>query len=447
MPNQYSLNRVAIDGLAASGKSTVAKVLAEKLELNHLDTGAMYRVIAHCVLEAGIDPGNEYEVVKLAKSLDITIVPESVCVNGKDVTKEIRSKETTEVVSQVASHYKVRKELRKKQLLWIDKNGGGVLEGRDIGTVILPKADLKVFVVASDEIRAERRAKESGRLVDEVLISIRERDELDKNRKHGPLIQAQDAMRIDTTNKTVDEVVEEILGLVQEQYETRLEKLTKGMNPLNTQKFFGSLISKFVRQLAYLVFKIYFRGKVVNRKNIPKSGAIILAPAAHRSNLDVPLVGAVSKRLLKYMAKDSLYIKNRFWSRLLMAMGGFPVRRDRLDRKALLLAIEFLKKEQGLVIFPEGERKVGPRIFPLLGGVIWLSIQTGAPILPIGFAGGDIAMPIGKKIVFPKKIAFIIGEPIYPPTQRVSKEEQERLGNELREVLQELYDKALNLRK
>lgn len=440
---QYSLRRVAIDGLAASGKSTVAKALASKLELGHLDTGAMYRAVAYGVVRDDLNFNDEVAVVKFAKNLKIDMKPDSIFVDGIDVTKEIRSKEVTQIVSQVASYKKVRKQLRKKQLEWLKDNNGGVLDGRDIGTVVLPKADIKIFVIASAEIRAERRAKDSGRPIQEVLRAIKERDEFDRNRKHAPLKEAKGAFKVDTSGKEVEEVVDEIMEIVRDRYEQKLKDAIRGIDQIGVHKFWVKRY--FVRGVSfavYIAFKLYLRGKIYNRKNIPKKGAVILAPAAHRSNLDTPIVGAALPRLMRYMAKDSLYAKGRFWSHLIMTLGGFPVRRNRMDKKAVDTARELLSQGHGIVVFPEGERKEGTRVFPLLAGVVWLSVNTGTPILPIGFAGGNDAMPIGRKVILPKKVVIYVGNPIHPPTERISRREIDQLNDELRETLQNLYDKA-----
>ncbi len=445
--SEYGIKKVAIDGLAASGKSTVAKTLSEKLELSHLDTGAMYRAVAYGVISGEINPDNEPEVVKVARKSNIEIEAGRVALDGRDITTEIRGKDVTEIVSKIASYKNVRKQLRKKQLQWLDAHNGGVLEGRDIGTVILPNADLKVFVTASPEIRAERRAKESGRPFDEVLASIKARDKFDSNRKHAPLKKAKNSLEIDTSGKTVEEVVEKILTEVKQRYETKLVEMTDGIDPLKAQRHIGAAFISMLRCIAYPLFRAYFQVSVYNRKNIPKKGAVILAPAAHRSNLDTPMVGAMAGRRLRYMAKDSLFVKSRFWSRFLNLLGGFPVKRHRLDRGALDTAKKLLEKGSAIVVFPEGERKVGPRIFPLFSGVIWLSQHNSTPILPIGMAGGANAMPIGKKMFRPKKVVLYVGKLIHPPEERINRKELDQLTEQLRETLQELYDKAASLLK
>lgn len=175
-------------------------------------------------------------------------------------------------------------------------------------------------------------------------------------------------------------------------------------------------------------------------------GAVILTPAGHRSNLDTPLIGAISPRRLNYMAKSSLF-KSPLWTRFLTLVGGFPTERDRVDRRALRCAREVLSRGEALVVFPEGERKSGPRVQPLFDGPVWLSVMTGAPILPVGIGGSERAMPKGARLPRFHRVRFIFGEPISPPApaegrRTVSSAQRAEASTQLRETLQELFDEA-----
>ena len=150
---------IAIDGPAGSGKSTVARALASRLGLEYLDTGAMYRAVAFAALRRGIDPDDEAPVARLAEQIDIEVA-DKVTVDGADATIEIRGPEVTRAVSAVAANTEVRRELRRRQREWAETHGGGVIEGRDIGSVVFPNAELKVYLTASDSERAGRRSKE-----------------------------------------------------------------------------------------------------------------------------------------------------------------------------------------------------------------------------------------------------------------------------------------------
>ncbi|MSW56380.1 MAG: (d)CMP kinase [Actinobacteria bacterium] len=205
---------IAIDGPAGSGKSTVAKAVAIRLGLEYLDTGAMYRSVAFAALRGGVDPEDAEVVGNLARNIELEVDPGGqVTVDGVDATIEIRGPEVTRAVSIVAANPAVRTEMRARQRQWVAKRGGGVMEGRDIGTVVFPDARLKVYLDASPEVRAARRSKEVADLSYEtVATDLARRDALDQNRTHDPLRTADDAVVIDTSDLSVDQIVDAIMG-------------------------------------------------------------------------------------------------------------------------------------------------------------------------------------------------------------------------------------------
>ena len=201
---------VAIDGPVGSGKSTVAKAVAARLELPYLESGAMYRVVALAARRRGIDPtaeGVEDTMTRLAAEVDMEL-GERVLVDGADVTADLRSKEVGRLVSAVAAMSGVRNELVRRQREWVEDHGGAVVEGRDIGSVVFPDADVKVFLTASAAERARRRE------LDETADDLARRDLLDSTRAVSPLIVPQGAVVIDTTGRPVDDVVDEIVALL-----------------------------------------------------------------------------------------------------------------------------------------------------------------------------------------------------------------------------------------
>ncbi len=211
---------IAIDGPAASGKSTTAKLVARRLGYLHIDTGAMYRAITFRVLEEGIALDDVKSIRSVAERSKVRLEridhANRVLLDGRDVTKEIRSREVTRAVSMISSYQPVRDVLVREQRR-IAKDGGVVLEGRDIGTVVLPKADLKVFMVASAGERATRRKKEleqSGTIVDRHVLEqeILERDRKDTMRAASPLQKAADAIELDTSLLTIDQQVEFVIA-------------------------------------------------------------------------------------------------------------------------------------------------------------------------------------------------------------------------------------------
>jgi CMP/dCMP kinase len=200
---------IAIDGPAGSGKSTVARRLATALDLEYLDTGAMYRSVTFAALAHGVDPSDDDLVAAIARDLHLELSGDgTVVVDGIDATTQIRGPEVTRAVSTVAANSAVRTELVSRQREWARRRGGGVLEGRDIGTVVFPDATLKVYLTADAEVRAARRAKEVVELdYGTVSADLARRDAMDAGRQHDPLRQADDAVIVDTTSLGIDEVV------------------------------------------------------------------------------------------------------------------------------------------------------------------------------------------------------------------------------------------------
>jgi cytidylate kinase len=206
---------VAIDGPAGAGKSTVARAVADRLGWRYLDTGAMYRAVALAALEEGIDPEDGASLERLATSLDIGITDDRVTVDGRDVTAEIRSGSVTDAASKVSRHAGVRRALVGRQRA-LAQSGRVVIEGRDIGTVVVPDAALKVFLVASSGERARRRARQLGLPEDEGTLAgierdLLARDEVDASRSESPFSQVPDAVVMDSTDKDVDQLAEEIV--------------------------------------------------------------------------------------------------------------------------------------------------------------------------------------------------------------------------------------------
>lgn len=212
-PAERGVRVIAIDGPAGSGKSTVARRLAERLGLEYLDTGAMYRSVAFAAMAREVDLADSEAVVELARTSDIQVDDISVTVDGVDATTQIRGPEVTRSVSTVAAISGVREMLRVRQRAWVMERGGGVLEGRDIGTVVFPDADLKVYLSASAQVRAARRAGEVSALdYETVATDLAARDAADSTRQNDPLVKAPDAVHIDTTNLSVEDVVDSLIA-------------------------------------------------------------------------------------------------------------------------------------------------------------------------------------------------------------------------------------------
>jgi len=216
LPTTESMPVIAIDGPAGSGKSTVAKLVAKETGLPYLDTGAMYRAITFAVLQRSIDPADWATIDQVLPDIDFDLSVTSVVVDGVDATEAIRGADVTTHVSAVAANPAVRQAMLILQREWIRKSSGGVLEGRDIGTVVVPHAALKVYVTASVRERARRRALEAGLNIDEVEADLVRRDKADSERKDSPLRPADDAVTVDTTGYGIEQVVERIVALANE---------------------------------------------------------------------------------------------------------------------------------------------------------------------------------------------------------------------------------------
>ncbi|CAN5501519.1 (d)CMP kinase [soil metagenome] len=205
---------IAIDGPAGAGKSTVARALADRLGLEYLDKGAMYRAITFAALAKDVSVYDVDAVAALSPHVEMTVEPGSVTVDGVDATAAIRGRDVTERVSAVAANSAVRADLVARQRQWGVERGGGVIEGRDIGTVVFPDARLKIYVTATPRVRAERRVGEIGGDVDDVESAIVERDRLDSTRSDSPLREADGSHTIDTSGRAVADIVEQIMEML-----------------------------------------------------------------------------------------------------------------------------------------------------------------------------------------------------------------------------------------
>lgn len=215
---------IAIDGPAAAGKSTVAKIIAKKLSYIYIDTGAMYRALTYKALQQNVDPNDEQALFSLLMETDITLknneAGQDVLVDGEVVSNAVRTPEVTKNVSAVAQHKLVREEMVRRQQL-LSEQGGVVMDGRDIGTHVMPNAEVKIFMLASVDERAKRRHDENllkgfESNLEELKQEIAARDKFDSEREVSPLKKADDALELDTTSLTIEEVVDAIVRIAQE---------------------------------------------------------------------------------------------------------------------------------------------------------------------------------------------------------------------------------------
>ncbi|HSM45057.1 MAG TPA: (d)CMP kinase, partial [Acidimicrobiia bacterium] len=204
---------VTLDGPGGTGKSTVSRAVAREAGLPHLDTGAFYRAATLAVIEAGVDPSDEAAVVDIVSKTGMGQERNRMFLDGRDVSMEIRGEPVTAAVSAVSAHPGVRELLVDMQRAWVAEHGGGVVEGRDIGSVVFPDADVKVFLDASPEVRARRRSEQTGESLEEVLVDLNRRDRLDSTRLASPLTVPDGAVVVDTSALTFEEVVQRLLAM------------------------------------------------------------------------------------------------------------------------------------------------------------------------------------------------------------------------------------------
>jgi cytidylate kinase len=438
-----SLRIIAIDGPAGSGKSTISRALAERLALSTLDTGACYRAITAAALRLGIDPADLEAVATLASSASLSI-DGAVVINGGDVTSEIRGDEVNHHVSTVAANPGVRSAMVAWQRSWATHHGGGIIEGRDIGSVVFPDATVKLFLTASPEERARRRS-------DEGQASVERRDLLDSTRAHSPLTQADGALEVDTTAMSIDEVVALVLSVIDERGPAGpADSQGSGLreSPGRGAPFVPdphrTVFYRVCRGLVWLLAKLLFRPTLTGSGRVPADGPALITPV-HRSNLDFIFAIFACDRKIFFMAKDSLW-KSKILGRVLLALGAFPVHREAADRSALVHGEAVLRAGEVLVLFPEGTRGEGPEIGEILEGAAFLSARGEAPVVPLGLWGTENAMPKGAKIFRPAKVHVVVGELIAPPERsgkgRTPRSAIHRQSEAIRAGMQRAYSDA-----
>ena len=470
---------IAIDGPAGSGKSTVARTVADKLHMAHLDTGAMYRGVAFAAIEAKIDLDDGDALDALAARVEMFFDGDRIFVDGTDATEAIRGQAVSTAVSPVATNAGVRAELVRRQRAWAAEHDGGVIEGRDIGTAVFPDAPVKVFLTATPDERARRRAGETDGVDVEVLAAqIAERDLRDSTRAVNPMRPADDGVEIDTTEMTLAEVVDAVLAIVP--WSVRGERgepasasrpteldvvedvaVGTGVEPpaprqramqgravqpvteaptlsVGARAGYG-LISATTRGLA----KGLYRNEIVGTERLPRTGPYILAPS-HRSGMDFLFAAMVTRRRVRWMAKESLW-KYPSLGSFVDVMGGFRVNRGTADRHALRVAEAILADGQPLVVFPEGTRRSGEAVEDLFDGAAWLSSRQRVPVVPVGIAGTEEAMSTGTKVPRPGKTVIWIGEPLWPDVPhggRIPRSNVAAFTERILPELQDVFDRA-----
>lgn len=380
---------VAIDGPAGTGKGTVTEVLSKKLGLINIDTGATYRCVTLAMLNKNINLDELEKIKELLAHIKIELKEEDgkqvVLLDEEDVTTQIRSKEVTKMVSLVSSIKEVRLSMAGLQRKMAEGKQV-IMEGRDIGTYVFPGADVKIYLDADVEERAKRRYKQNQEKgidmsYEEILDNIKKRDENDKNKEIGALKVASDAVVIDTTKMSINEVAKKIEKIIKDkQKKLKLLERTYKIRPeTKWKKFVRKIVKGFLAGLYHIVFRVRITGTV------PETGSYIIC-ANHINYLDAAAVVLLNKRKVYFVGKEDLF---RF--RILNWLGHLfdiiPIKRNMQDMEAMKRCLKVVKAGDLLGIFPEGTRKGLAKNGKAKNGAAYMAIKTGTPVIPVGIYG------------------------------------------------------------
>ncbi len=405
---------ITIDGPSGTGKTTVSKQVAQKLSFSYFDTGAMYRSVTWFILKHDIHFSDLPRIQELLATFSFHIEEvdgvKRYFVHGEDVTDEIRSQQITRMVSEIAAFPFVREMLLKVQKEFAIKESA-VFEGRDLGSVVFPDAEVKIFLTASRKVRARRRLEEIRRTrphealemdLKKVAEDIRRRDKMDSTRKLAPLICPKGAYVIDTSYLSLHQVVDKIL----KQVKKKLKQMAcPWMHCKEMRPFY-----RFILCLAWVIYKVLYRHKVYGLEHY-YPGAGILA-ANHTSYLDPPIVAISWPEEIHFLAKQSLF-KPFLFGRMIRALNSHPVSGDVNDVAVFKMLIQLLKEGKKVILFPEGLRSENGQLEPLKPGIGLLASRANAAIIPTYICGAFQIWDIHHKL--PKlrgRTVCVFGKPI-----------------------------------
>lgn len=397
---------IAIDGPAGSGKSTTARAVARRLGLRHLDSGALYRALTLAATRAGIAVDDAAALARLAQESEIrvTSAPDGmrVWLAGEDVTDAVRAPEVTAAVSRTSAIPQVRAAMLQQQRE-LAATGGTVMDGRDIGSVVLPRADLKVFLTADVEARAARRQREEaerGRRRDRQTIAreIAARDQADSTRDVAPLVCAPDAVRLDTTALSIEAQVDAVVALALRRVEGGGAPATT-LDPAQWAQPGYRAWRNGLYHLAHDVISPGSRFWFGLRRRIHPGASLrgsVLVACNHISGLDPPIVGGNLPFDIWFVAKSELF-RNPLIGRILRAVNAYPIQRGTADYVALDHAVELLRGGQSVIMFPEGTRQVPGRLGRPRWGFGYVARHAGRPVVPVFVRGTRDRRPRGLR--------------------------------------------------
>lgn len=386
--------RIAIDGPGGAGKSSVAKAVAKKLNIIYVDTGALYRSIALHMLRAGISPNDSDKVVNELSNLTLEMKfidgKQVILLDGEDVGESIRTPEISMGASTVSAIPEVRKFLLDTQQN-IAKENSVIMDGRDIGTVILPYAEVKIFLTASPEARAERRYKElleKGQSVtyEQVYNEMVQRDKNDSTRAIAPCVQAKDAVLLDNSKLSFEQTCEAIIKIV--------KKKSKSNFYMKARKLLAPPI------------RFFQRIKAVGLENVDPEKSYIIC-SNHIAAKDVIMIAAVYPKQIKFIAKKELFsVPILGW--LIKKLGAVKLDRSGNDVAAIKTSVGLAKAGQNIAIFPQGHRcpGVNPATTPKKNGAALIAYKSKSDVLPVCIKVKN------NKYAFLRKIEIVFGKPI-----------------------------------
>ena len=382
---------VAIDGPAGTGKGTITALISKQMGLVNIDTGATYRCVALEVLNNNIKLEEKDKIIELLDKIEIDIKNEkskqTILLNGEDVTSQIRSKEVSKIVSQVSSIVEVRLKLVELQRK-LASGKDVIMEGRDIGTYVFPKADVKIYLDADEEERAKRRYKECKQKgiemsYEEVLKNIQIRDKNDKEKEVGALKVAEDAVVIDTTKMSVNQVTSKVKKKIKEK-QKEIEHRKKVYTPRPDTKW-KQIEYKMVKAFLRGLYRIVYRVKKVGEENIEDDKPYIIC-ANHINYLDAAAIVLFTKRKVCFVGKEDL-CRFGILNWLAHLFDCIPIKRNAQDIEAMKRSFKVLKENGILGIFPEGTRKGLAKGTAIKNGAAFMAVRTGSTVIPVGIKG------------------------------------------------------------
>ena len=419
---------VAIDGPAGTGKGTMATILSKKYNLVNIDTGATYRCVTLAMLNKDVSLDDEDGIADILKNIEIELLNEKgkqkVLLNGEDVTEKIRSKEVSANVSPVSSIKQVRLAmggLQRKMAQGKDV----IMEGRDIGTVIFPNADVKIYLDANVEVRAKRRLKQNEEKgikmsYEEVLENIKKRDKNDIEKEMGALKVADDAVVIDGSDMSIKEEARAISKVIDAKLKAKKEqKKIYWVRPETTWK---KIERATIKGILHAFYKIVFRIEKVNEANLPMEGPVIVC-ANHLNTWDAIGLVTASKRRIRFIAKEELF-HNKFLNWFAHVFDVIPVKRGMRDVEAMKMNLTALKNGEALGLFPEGTRKGLAKGTKVQNGAAYMALKTKVKVVPVGIQG--TFKPFTKvKLNYGTPIDFTNYEPKNPEKEDIEKATKE----------------------